>query len=142
MKCVFLLSYFFLLNFYTKQPWEAASHFWWPKNVPTLLGSLIIYKEPKLHKKILFHWRNKLIDLSQHYTAIWMNLKRHLQSSNSVWTFFDQLSIFWILLYVLFNILALFLYVIKTNHFSLRKTSPCANQNSFLLLKSPKHTPL
>ena len=84
-----------------------------------------IWKRKKLHG---FSYSKNIVNFESFCcTAIWMNLKRHLQSSNSVWTFFDQLSIFWILLYVLFNILALFLYVMKTNHFSLRKTSPCAN---------------
>ena len=48
------------------------------------------------------------------YTEKQMNLKWHLQSSNSVWTFFYQLSIFWILLYVLFNILAHYMEFVLT----------------------------
>ena len=71
-----------------------------------------------------------------------MNLKRHLQSSRSVWTFFDQIIIFWTLPYVLFNILALFWYLMKTNHFAFRETSHYANLNSFLLIKWPKTPPL
>ena len=41
-------------------------------------------------------------------TEIWMNFKRNLQSSSSVWAFFDQFNFYWTLPYVYFNILSFF----------------------------------
>ena len=58
-----------------------------------------------------------------------MNLKRHLQSSRSVWAFFDQFNIYWTLTYVYFDILTHFWYLMKTNHFAFSETSHYANLN-------------
>ena len=74
--------------------------------------------------------------------CIWMNLKWHLQSSRSVWAFFDQFNIYWTLSYVSLNILAFFCYPLKTDHFFWRENFPYPNFNSFMHIKSPNWPPL
>ena len=70
-----------------------------------------------------------------------MNSKRHLQKSRSIWAFLDQFNSFWTLPYVLLNILAHFLYMIKIDFFFyLVKVCPMLI-SSHLYYKMAKMTP-
>ena len=100
------------------------------------------YIHPKDSRKLWAHCQLLFkMQIKCHFTEIWMNFKRHLQSSSSVWAFFDQFNFYWTLPYVYFNILSFFLNLMKTDHFFCRETSPHPKFQLIYVYKMAKLTP-